>query len=178
MATVITNLLSAIPYLGQDLVVSIYNLLLVPIGILSPHALKNKKEVNLSKISIPFLSIFVGFIDGDGYLSITKSKKGFLTIKFVISLHRNDLSTLEYFQSILKLGKIYIYEKTNTCVLVINRTDLQKYIFPLLMYHKIFFLTENRTKQFNKILYIFKNNLLYYKDIPNNIPNEISIKDY
>ena len=94
-ATVITNLLSAIPYLGKDLVVSINNLVLPVIGIISPHAIKKEKYYDFYSIPSSFLEMLVGFIDGDGYISITKTTKGFITIKLVISLDLKDLITLE-----------------------------------------------------------------------------------
>lgn len=166
MATVITNLLSAVPYIGKDLVVSIDNLVLPVIGIISPHAIKKEKNYNFYFIPYSFLAMFIGFIDGDGYISITKTTKNFISIKLVISLHLRDLITLEYIKSVLNLGKIYIYKKTNTCVLVINRTDLQKYLLPLLIYHNLYFLTSTRIKQFDKMMYIFNNNIKYYSDIP------------
>ncbi len=173
MATVITNLVSAIPYIGNDLVVSTYNLVLPTIGIISPHAIKKKeKEINYPFNLIPysFLSMLVGFIDGDGYFSILKTKKGFISIKLVISLELKDLITLEYIKSILNFGKIYKYPKHNRCVLVINRTDLQRYLLPLLIYHNIYFLTDNRIEQFNKMMYILKENIKLYNDIPKFIP--------
>lgn len=126
--------------------------------------------------------MLIGFIDGDGYISITKTTKGFITIKLVISLHINDLSTLQYIQSILKLGKIYIYNKHNTCVLIINRTDLQKYFIPLLLYHNLYFLTITRRKQFDKLLFILKNDIKLYNNLPNFIPSfnllPITSEDY
>jgi len=78
-------------------------------------------------ISSSFLAFLVGLIDGDGYIQITKPSKGYIAIKLVISLHLDDLSLLEYINSVLKLGKINIYKdlKSPTCKLVINRTDLQ-----------------------------------------------------
>lgn len=174
-ATVITNLLSAIPYLGKDLVVSINNLVLPVIGIISPHAIKKEKYYDFYSIPSSFLEMLVGFIDGDGYISITKTTKGFITIKLVISLDLKDLITLEYIKSILNLGKIYIYKKTNTCVLVINRTDLQRYLLPLLIYHKLYFLTSTRIKQFDKMMYILNKNIKLYNDIPNIIPSSTKV---
>ena len=133
-ATVITNLLSAIPVFGHDLVESIqYKIFLsgnfvldyllfesffpatpsfvglspeikvddftilstlsIPVlpsvGIVSPHAFKKgvKKRLNkLEYLSIPyqFLSYLVGLIDGDGYISIIKTTKGYIKINLTI----------------------------------------------------------------------------------------------
>jgi hypothetical protein len=117
------------------------------IGIVSPQALKKGKQLRLDKkeyLSIPyqFISYLVGLIDGDGYIQITKTTKGFITIKMVIELGLDDLSTLEYIHSVLKLGKITIYRdiRNPTCKLIINKPDLQEVVFPLLIHHNIFFL--------------------------------------
>lgn len=190
-ATVITNLLSAIPWIGQDIVESINitfisfllctiilfsakDFFLPTIGIVNQNALKKgNKALRLDKkeyteIPSSFLAFLAGFIDGDGYIQITKSPKGFIAIKLVISLHLDDISTLEYIYSVLKIGKINIYKdlKSPTCKLVINRTDLQEVLFPLFIYNNIFFLTNTRFKQFNLAMYILKNDIKLYNEIP------------
>ena len=193
MATVITNLLSAIPFFGQDLVESNYNFateilttygnttvknsiltVLHTVGTISSHALKMGRQLRLDKkkyLSIPyqFISFLVGLIDGDGYILIAKTSKGFITIKLVIDLNLKDLSTLEYIHSVLKLGKITIYRDhlNPNCKLIINKTDLQEVLFPLLKHHNIFFLTKTRKEQFDLAMHIFENNLKSYYDIPN-----------
>lgn len=93
LATVITNLMSAIPWIGQDIVESkniaeyyltiMYTIscALPTIGIISQHALKkHNKKIRLDKkehISIPpsFIAFLVGLIDGDGYIQITRTTK-------------------------------------------------------------------------------------------------------
>ena len=196
-ATVITNLMSAIPWIGQDIVestnitihifclVTIYlliesNELLPTIGIINNNAkLCIRKSLKINKkeyISIPssFIAFLVGLIDGDGHIQITKTPKGFIVIKLTISLHLKDISTLEYIKSVLNLGNINIYKdlKSPTCKLVINKTDLQEIVFPLLVYHKIFFLTNAKINQFNLVMYILKQDIKLYNQIPNvnNIP--------
>ena len=140
---------------------------------------RGNKALRLNKqeyISIPFsfIAFLVGFIDGDGYIQVTKTSKGFITIKLVISLHLEDISSLEYIHSVLKIGKINVYKdlRSPTCKLVINKTDLQEILFPLLIYHKIFFLTTRRIDQFNLAMYIMKNDIKMYNKIPsiNTIP--------
>jgi len=100
-------------------------------------------------------------------------------MKLVISLHLEDLSTLEYIHSVLKLGKINIYKdlRSPTCKLVINKTDLQEVLFPLLIYNNIFFLTDTRVDQFNLAMYILKNDIKLYNEIHNinNIPTIFEI---
>lgn len=198
MATVITNLFSAIPFLGQDLVESHYNfatkiitifgnevfkntfpLVLPTVGTVSVQALKKGRQLRLATneyLSIPyqFISFLVGLIDGDGYIQITKTPKGFIVIKLVIGLSLDDLSTLEYINSVLKLGKITIHRDhlNPNCKLIINKTDLQEIVFPLLIHHNIFFLTNTRRKQFDLAMHIFKYNLKSFYSIPN--VNDIS----
>lgn len=89
-ATVITNLFSAIPWIGHDLVeLTIYNLLILPpIGIINKSASKNLSSRKLDKsiyLSIPysFLSFLIGIIDGDGYISITKTPKDYIRINLI-----------------------------------------------------------------------------------------------
>lgn len=183
MATVITNLLSAIPVFGQDIVESINvteyltlaNIIpvLPSIGTVSMHALKKGKKLRLDKreylsIPYPFIAFLAGFIDGDGYIQITRTTKGFITIKLVIGIHLEDLSTLEYIQSVLKLGKITINRdhKSPNCKLIINRTDLQEVLFPLFLHHGIFFLTETRRAQFDLAMFILKNDKKVYDQMP------------
>ena len=185
MATVITNLLSAIPVFGQDLVESTYATvcliyegnslpLLATIGTVSTQSLKKGRKIRLDKeeyISIPnqFIAFLVGLIDGDGYISITKTTKGFITIRLVICLNLEDISSLEYIYSVLKIGKIQKYRdiKNPICKLTINKTDLQEIIFPLLLHHNIFFLTESRRAQFDLAMLIIKNDLKLFNQISN-----------
>ena len=181
-ATVITNLLSAIPWIGQSLVESTniteYSTivstasLLPTIGTVSVHAKKGNKSIRLEKkeyLSLPpsFLAFFAGLIDGDGYIQVTRTKKGFIAIKLVISIHLEDISTLEYIRSVLKLGKLTIYKdiKSPCCKLILNRTDLQEVIFPLFLHHGIYFLTETRRTQFDLCMFIFNNEIKNYDKI-------------
>nr|YP_010218657.1 LAGLIDADG endonuclease [Morchella brunnea]UBU98520.1 LAGLIDADG endonuclease [Morchella brunnea] len=149
-------------------------LMLPTIGTVSVHALKKgNKNLRLDKkeyLSIPssFIAFLAGVIDGDGYIQITRTTKGFITIKLVISIHLEDISTLEYVQSVLKLGKVSIYRdhKSPTCKLIINRTDLQEVLFPLLLHHGIFFLTDTRRAQFDLAMFILKDDKKVYDQIP------------
>lgn len=148
------------------------------IGIVSPHALKKGKKIRSDKsefLSIPpsFLAMLVGFIDGDGFILVHKTAKGYIKINLVISLDIKDLSLLYFIHSILGIGKINVYPKTknpDTCKLVINRTDLQEVLFPLLIHHNIYFLIEARREQFNKVMYILQNDIKLYSEIPGIIP--------
>uniref|UniRef100_UPI0023F1BB47 homing endonuclease n=1 Tax=Leptographium wingfieldii TaxID=155675 RepID=UPI0023F1BB47 len=142
------------------------------IGTVHKNALKvfNKTLDKKYYLSTPssFLGFLVGLIDGDGYIQITKTTKGFITMKLVISLQLEDISTLEYINSTLKLGNINVYKdlKSPSCRLVINRTELQEILFPLLIYNNIFFLTETRVNQFNLAMHILKNDIKLFDEIP------------
>jgi hypothetical protein len=119
-------------------------------------------------IPYQFIAFLVGLIDGDGYIQITRTPKGYITIKLIIGLHLEDISTLEYIKSVLKIGKITINKdhRSPNCKLIINRTDLQEIFFPLLLHHDIFFLTETRKFQYNLSMYILKKDIKLYDEIP------------
>ena len=143
------------------------------IGNINKNALKKGNLLRLDKkeyLLIPsqFIAFLVGFIDGDGYIQITKTTKGYIAIKLVIALQLKDLSTLEYIQNVLKLGKITILkdQRNPLCKLIINRTDLQEVIFPLLLHHNIFFLTKSRIDQFNLAMFIFKQDIKFFDLLP------------
>ncbi len=195
-ATVITNLMSAIPWVGQDIVESEYatecititnaipvcnqvitkKLELSVIGNVSPKAHPNRKtrlsQTEYFTIPKSFIAFLLGFIDGDGYIQITSSEKGYINIKLTISIHLKDISVLNYIHSVLKLGivKTYSNHKSPCCKLIINKTDLQEVLFPLLLYHNIFFLTETRRTQFNKAIYIMINGTKMYSAISDTPP--------
>jgi LAGLIDADG endonuclease. len=155
------------------------SILLDTVGIVSPYAYKKGRKVIIDKnkfMNIPysFLSMLIGLIDGDGYISATKTVKGYIRINLIISLDIRDLSLLEYIKSILEIGKINTYPKVKTkktCKLVINSTDLKEVFFPLLIYHKLFFLTNVRRKQFDKAMFLFINNINLYSKIPDTLPS-------
>jgi hypothetical protein len=146
--------------------------ILPTIGNVHKNALKKMNKLLDKKdyVNLPtsFLAFLVGLIDGDGYIQITKTTKGFITMKLVISLHIEDISTLQYIHSTLKLGNVNVYKdlRSQSCKLVINRTELQEVLFPLLIHNNIFFLTETRINQFNLAMYILKNDIKMFDLIP------------
>ena len=179
-----TTLAPAIFYLKLEEIICISIILpvLPTIGTVNKHALKKGNKIRLDKkeyLSIPyqFIAFLVGLIDGDGYIQITRTPKGYIAIKLVIRLHLEDISTLEYIKSVLKLGKITINKdhKSPNCKLIINRTDLQEILFPLLIHHGIFFLTETRKSQFDLCMFIFKNDKKNYDEIPSLEKEQISV---
>jgi len=182
-ATVITNLLSAIPWIGKDFVefpnldnIFICSSILPTIGTVNNKALRRaifrtdyEKQKALN-ISYSFLSILIGLIDGDGYISITKTPKGFIRIQLIISLDIRDLDLINYIYSVLKVGRIDKYPKINTVKLIISRTDLQMIVFPLIIYHNLYFLTNIRRVQFDKAIFILQNEIKKYSELPIVIP--------
>jgi hypothetical protein len=154
--------------------ISTFISVLPTVGTVNKHALKKGKKIRLDKkdyLSIPFqfIAFLVGLIEGVGYIQITRTPKGYIQIKLIIEIHLEDLSILEYIQSVLKLGQIIINKdnKSPNCKIIVNRTDLQEVIFPLLIHHNIFFLTESLRYQFDLAMFILKKDLIVYKEIPN-----------
>lgn len=199
-ATVITNLLSAIPWIGKDLVEfgdlendfinsNIVELSILPIiGTVNSKALNKIKlrteqeRLDTLKISNSFLAMFVGLIDGDGYIAITKTPKDYIRIDLIISLDLRYLDLINYIHSVIKVGRVNKYPKSNVVKLTISRTDLQTILFPLFIYHNLYFLTETRRAQFDKVMFILQNNIKKYSELPdkfqvyNNLP--VTAKDY
>jgi hypothetical protein len=134
------------------------------------HKAKLNKLSEAEYLAIPksFLAFLIGFIDGDGYIGIKKSYKDSVTVHLAISLHLDDITVLNYIQSVLKIGKIYSYpnRKSPTARLVISKLELQEVVFPLLLYHGLFFLTNTRRAQYNMAMYIFNNDIKKYSELP------------
>jgi len=199
LATVITNLISAIPWIGQDIVEFIKNLVslkeylinffsepfttnfcyavgLPVIGIKDSksRARKLNRLSTAEYLAIPksFLAFLMGFIDGDGYIGIIKSYKDRIEVYLSISIHLEDIAVLNYVQSILKIGKLYTYpnRKSPTARLVINKSELQEVLFPLFLHHGLFFLTKTRRDQYHKVMYIFNNNIKNFLELPSVAP--------
>lgn len=201
MATVITNLLSAIPFIGQDIVplsiiLPLYCIYLFTMNfnliyyiyiitynrnnfILNEYYNNNLiiLESNLNPINKDLLALIIGFIDGDGYIRISnksKDNKEYIYISLVINLKENESELLNTFCNHLSLGKVYNITPKKGNKLVrweINKTDLINKFIPLLEKHNIAFLTEKRQYQYLLLKYIIINNIIYFKDINNNIDN-------
>lgn len=199
-ATVITNLLSAIPWIGKDFVefeffnfFNFYNFFnaetildfllffsLITIGTVNIRALRGKKiriesdKEYTKNIPYAFIAMFVGLVDADGYISITNAN-GYIRLQLIINLHIRDIEMLNHIKSVLGVGRVNIFPANNTVKLTISKTDLQEIIFPLLIYHNIFFLTSARIKQYELAMLILKSNLILFSEIPavNIIPQQI-----
>jgi Cytochrome b/b6/petB/LAGLIDADG endonuclease len=181
-ATVITNLLSAIPWIGKDFVefeflnfftneTFFYLVIffsLTTIGIINIRALRGQKIASDKKyaenIPYAFMAMFAGLVDGDGYISITNAS-GYIRLQLIIALHIRDVEMLNHIQSVLRVGRVNIYPASKTAKLTISKTDLQEIIFPLLSYHNIFFLTNTRISQFELAMYILETNIILFSEI-------------
>ncbi len=85
--------------------------------------------------------MFIGVVDGDGYIITTQTTKGYISCQLVIILTISDAPMLREMQNVLKIGRVITYPNSNTAVLIIGRVDLQEVFFPLIQYHNLFFLT-------------------------------------
>ena len=134
----------------------------------SEPKLKRLSEAEYLAIPKSFLAFLIGFIDGDGYIGIRKSYKDSISIHLTLSVHLDDISILNYIQSVLKLGKLYDYPvwSSPTARLVISRLELQEVLFPLFIQSGFFFLTNNRRGQYFKAMHIFNNGITKYTEIP------------
>jgi hypothetical protein len=154
------------------------------IGDIRWRAFRGQKPLNeLQKakyLDIPynFICLLVGIIDGDGYIAVTRTIKGYIEILLIISLDHKDRDLLEYIQKTIGFGRIngpfFNKDGTITSKSVFfseKRVDLQEILFPLFIYSDIFFLTDIRRKQFNLAVFVVTNNILKFDDIPSQIPS-------
>lgn len=114
-----------------------------------------------------FLAFLIGFIDGDGYIGIQKTYNGSITVHLTISLHLEDIAVLNYIQSVLKMGKIYSYpnRKSPTVRLIFSKSELQEILFPLFLYHELFFLTKTRRAQYFMAMHIFSSGIQKFSEL-------------
>lgn len=165
-ATVITNLLSAIPWIGKDFVefpyldnIFICSSILSTIGTVNNKALRrttfrtDDEKLEALNISYSFLSMLIYLIDDDGYISIIKTSKGYIRIQLVISLDIRNLDLINYIHSVLK--GIEKYPKINTVKLIISRIDFKIIVFPLIIHYNLYFLTNTRQIQFNRAIFFY-----------------------
>lgn len=135
-----------------------------------------------------FLEIFIGLIDGDGYIEIGPQKqysknsnskyhtKSTIRSRIVLRLHAKDIELLNLFANILKIGKIAELKSKNQYRLIIHKTDIFNIICPFLTNNNIEFLNYNRRKQFFLLRYIIENNLKYCEDINLNKINNLFVE--
>lgn len=108
--------------------------------------------------------MFMGFIDGDGYICVGPNRKGkytYIKLCLVISLDIRDTELLEYFYSILKCGKIKTYSNISTVKYVIHKNDIKTKIIPLIDASGMPFLTKRRQGQYKLAKYVINNNITH-----------------
>jgi hypothetical protein len=125
-----------------------------------------------------FFSLFIGFVDGDGYIDIGEHKqytkktrlltKSTIRIAMGIGLDVRDLSVLEIFQEKLGVGLIRPIPNTKKYRYLISRTDLVKVIIPLMDKHSVHFLNYNRSMQFSLAKHIIDKNIRHWNDLDKN----------
>src|SRR6266446_5404707 len=145
---------------------------------------------NINKL----LEIFIGLIDGDGYIEIGQQKQYsknsnskyhtkstirsslLCTTGGVLRLDEKDRELLNLFANILKIGKIDELKSRNQYRLIIHKTDIFNIIYPFLTNNNIEFLNYNRRIQFFLLKYIIENNLKYWEDINLNKINNLFVE--
>ena len=103
-----------------------------------------KLESNVSSGIKPdkkFMSMFMGLVDGDGYIEIGPQKqynksnvepKSTIRARLVIRLHNRDRDLLIYLTNVLGVGSISNLNSVNQTILIFSKKDLFTVIIPLI----------------------------------------------
>lgn len=131
-----------------------------------------------SKPDKKFMAMFLGYIDGDGYMDIGEQKqynkktktlaKSTIRIRLATNVHVRDLSLLEYFVKVLGVGKISKMSRTGgreQVRVIFSKKDLVTVILPLIKEYNLQFLTSQRRKQFAKLIYILENSIINWDNV-------------
>ena len=130
--------------------------------------------VLVSKPDMKFMSMFMGLIDGDGYIEIGPQKqynkssnvpKSTIRARLVIRLHNRDLAFLTYLTKVLGVGSISYLESVNQTRLIFSKKDLSTVIMPLIKMYNLEFLTYNRAKQYALLSYILDNQIVHWENV-------------
>ena len=156
-----------------------YVSLLLPINIKKNLHLSfsnNKKNfLKLDKITSNLMEIFIGILDGDGYIEIgpqkqynkdpNKNPKSTIRIRLGVNLQYKDKELLELIVDKLGIGKIDYSKYKNQYRLIFYQKDILNVIYPYIKYKNIEFLIFNRQKQFFLYKYIIENNIKHWENI-------------
>jgi Cytochrome b/b6/petB/LAGLIDADG endonuclease len=121
-----------------------------------------------------FMSMFVGFVDGDGYIEIGPQKqynksniipKSTIRIRLVIRLHEKDTEFIKYLVEVLSVGSISFLKSKNQVRLIFSKTDLCNVIIPLVKLYNLEFLIFNRKRQYALLNYILDNNIKHWENV-------------
>ena len=126
------------------------------------------------------MSMFIGLVDGDGYIEIGPQKQynklskfipeSTIRIRLVIRLHKRDEILISYLTKMLKVGSISNLNSVNQIRLIFSKKDLVTIIIPLMKLYNLQFLSYNRKKQYDLLIHILDNKIIHWKDI-NFIPS-------
>lgn len=118
------------------------------------------------------MSMFMGLVDGDGYIEIGTQKqyqkvtkiltRSTIRARLVIRLHNKDKELLEFISNVLKAGSISKLDTINQTRLIFSKKDLVNIIIPLIKLYKLQFLTYNRIQQYNILNYIIDYNIMHW----------------
>ena len=137
---------------------------------LSNTNLSNINDKDISKL----IELFIGVLDGDGYIEIGPQKqynkkelnpKSTIRMRIVLRLHRLDKDLLDLFKSKLKIGKLDELKSKNQYRLIIYKKDILNVIYHYFKNNNIQFLNYNRRKQYFLFNYIINNNIIHWEDL-------------
>jgi len=127
------------------------------------------------KADFKFMSMFIGLIDGDGYLEIGPQKqynkltklemRSTIRSRLVLRLEERDLNLLKYLQSVLNTGSLDYLKDKNQYRLIFSKSDLKNVIIPLISKYELYFLVSNRRSQFKLLNYILDNNIKHWDQL-------------
>lgn len=153
----------------------------LPYGQMSLWGMKNYYSTSkiTNKPDKNFMSMFMGLVDGDGYIEIGPQKqynssgstpKSTIRARLVIRLHERDASLLTFFKDVLGVGSISSLKPASENAggqtrLIFSKKDLVSVIIPLIKEYNLQFLTINRYKQFALLNYIINNNIVHWDDV-------------
>ena len=129
-----------------------------------------------------FMSMFMGLVDGDGYIEIGPQKqynkssvspKSTIRARLVIRLHNRDKDLLVYIAKVLGVGSISSLDLENQTRLIFSKKDLSTVIIPLIKLYNLQFLTLNRVNQYSLLSYIIDNNIIHWENV--NFKNSVYI---
>lgn len=122
-----------------------------------------------------FMSMFVGLVDGDGYIEIGPQKqynkstefpaKSTIRARLVIRLHNRDTALLTNLSKVLGVGSISNLTSVNQTRLIFCKKDLVAVIIPLMKLYNLQFLTGNRARQFALLNHIIKNQITHFENV-------------
>jgi hypothetical protein len=182
-ATVITNMLSAIPWIGQDFVQFVflstpvdYEVFMIqgPLALAAEKGRRGCRPLQIADYNIPVsvLALFIGLVDGDGTITIGQRKDGNMIIYLCISLQLADAFMLYELQKLmLGLGNINEYPNIGCVKYTFGVSDLLYIILPLMELHNLSFLTDTRRKQFDLVCYIIIHGLTKWNTLPVVVPS-------